>query len=59
VQKFNDASSRSALKCHDRESDNLGIQFPNEASDSFPNFALHENEVRNSHLVVRVNIAGN
>jgi hypothetical protein len=54
----NHAVRGPTLEGHDRESDNVRPQFPDQPSDRFLHPGLHEHEVGDRHTMVRVHVAG-
>ena len=57
ADQFNNASSGTALKRHDGESDQFRIELADKSGHSLANLALSQDQIRHLHAVLRINVS--
>ena len=56
THQIDNATGGAALKRHDRESDDVRVQFADQARDSFTNLAMNQDQVSHGHAVMRIDV---
>ena len=57
TDELDDAHCRASLKCHDRQPNNVRLQFPHEPLDGLAYAALNQDQISDRRPVVRIDIS--